>query len=621
MADRKSDQRPSGPAGLVGQTGKPVMHLVRNPGLGGSTPRDGAGSAPDKRGSGDRLSGRTMTRLARLPWPLLAVLVFQAAASLRLVWSNTAFQDEALYLWAGHLELAHWLHGTSIPAFAAFTSGSPVLYPPLGALADSLGGLAAARILSLGFMLAATSLLWATASRLYGRRAAFFACGSFAVLGPALRLGAFATYDPMSLGLLALAAWCAVRAGEQQKSYGWLAGASLALALANATKYASALFDPVVIGLLVLTAAKLLTRRQALARGATMLACTGGTLAILFAFGGGEYWTAVTQSTAARINSHDPISAVLIASWHLTAVVLVLGAAGALLCLTDKAGWADRTLIWLAAIAALLVPLSQARIHTMTSLDKHVAFGAWFAAIAAGYAVDRLIRFAHWRSLRYAATAACLIMLVAPARIGATQAKALFESWPDAAHLIATLSYLLPRTSGPILAEHPSLPEYYLPQGTQWDRWSSTHSIRLIGGHSINPANGSTVTAGTYLDLIRKGYFSLIILDFGPTASLDGRITSALAANYHYHLAAAVPYGSRGATVWIYQPQRHLPPGALVPAAPAVPFVEGLLTPAAHPSPVLGPIFSAVSITGITTLALTIAIRFTWRRRKAPDEV
>jgi hypothetical protein len=48
-------------------------------------------------------------------WPLVAVLVVQAGLSLRLVWSNTAFEDEALYLWAGHLEWAHWLHGTPIP--------------------------------------------------------------------------------------------------------------------------------------------------------------------------------------------------------------------------------------------------------------------------------------------------------------------------------------------------------------------------------------------------------------------------------------------------------------------------------------------------------------------------
>lgn len=112
---------------------------------------------------------------ARLSWPLVAVLSVQAALSLSLVWSNTAFGDEANYLWQGHLEWAHWLHGSAIPAF--HDSGAQEIYPPLGALAESIGGLAGARILSLCFMLGATILLYLTSSRLFGTRAAIIASG------------------------------------------------------------------------------------------------------------------------------------------------------------------------------------------------------------------------------------------------------------------------------------------------------------------------------------------------------------------------------------------------------------------------------------------------------------
>ena len=80
-------------------------------------------------------------------WPLLVVLAVQAILSFRLVRADTAFQDEALYLWAGHLEWATVLHGTPIPQFPSYFSGAPVIYPPLAALADSLGGLTAARSL------------------------------------------------------------------------------------------------------------------------------------------------------------------------------------------------------------------------------------------------------------------------------------------------------------------------------------------------------------------------------------------------------------------------------------------------------------------------------------------
>ena len=107
--------------------------------------------------------------MTRIPWQLLAVLAIQAALSASMVRASTAFGDEALYLSAGHLEWSHWLHGTQIPLYQTWFSGAPVIYPPIGAIADSLGGLTAARLLSLVFMLGATTLLYFTTARLTGR--------------------------------------------------------------------------------------------------------------------------------------------------------------------------------------------------------------------------------------------------------------------------------------------------------------------------------------------------------------------------------------------------------------------------------------------------------------------
>ena len=52
---------------------------------------------------------------------------------------------------------------------------------------------------------------------------------------------------------------------------------------------------------------------------------------------------------------------------------------------------ARRWLFGLLTVAALIIPAEQARLHTLDSLAKHVDVGIWFAAIAAGYAVDKLI--------------------------------------------------------------------------------------------------------------------------------------------------------------------------------------------------------------------------------------
>ena len=124
----------------------------------------------------------------------------QAALSLTLIWSNTAFSDEADYLWIGRLRLANLLHGTPWPSATGqhLLPGAPDIYPPIGAIADAIGGLAGARILSLAFMLGATVLLYFTAQWLFDATVAAFAIGLWAVSEPALRL-AFAAAAPLSV--------------------------------------------------------------------------------------------------------------------------------------------------------------------------------------------------------------------------------------------------------------------------------------------------------------------------------------------------------------------------------------------------------------------------------------
>ena len=51
----------------------------------------------------------------------------------------------------------------------------------------------------------------------------FFTAALFAVLGPTLHLGAFATYDAMSLFLLAVATWLAATAGPRAEATGRMA--------------------------------------------------------------------------------------------------------------------------------------------------------------------------------------------------------------------------------------------------------------------------------------------------------------------------------------------------------------------------------------------------------------
>jgi hypothetical protein len=460
---------------------------------------------------------------ARTPWPLLAVLAVQAALSASMVRARTAFGDEALYLSAGHLEWSHWWHGTEIPAYPAWFSGAPVIYPPIGAVADSLGGLVAARLLSLVFMLGVTSFVWGTATRLLqDRRASFFAAALFAVLAPTLHLGSYATYDAMALLLLAVATWWAAGVRNGQHVVRRTVAAGILLALANATKYATILYDPTVLCVAALSSWPGAGWKVAVRRAAFLAAAAAAVLAVLLALGGRGYLTGIRVTTIGRAHGPDSAWLVLADAWSWTVVVLVPAviapAAGAV-----RRRWPQALLLAVLALSALLAPADQARIQTTTSLSKHVDFGAWFAAIAAGYLLSGLSR-------RPKVMAVLLATLIPVTAVGAVQANAMIN-WPDVTGLVKVVR---PMTShgGHFLVETTYVLQYYLPK-TTWRQWSNTENA--------NPES--------YQRAIARHYFSVVILSFTQTQAVDYAITLDLSAA-GYHLAAKVHSGPTVFYVW-----------------------------------------------------------------------
>jgi hypothetical protein len=502
---------------------------------------------------GDRADTKRSRFITRVPWPLFLVLAAQIVLGFKLLRSNTAFTDEALYLWAGHLQWAHWLDGAKIPAFPTYFSGSPVIYPPIGALADSIGGLTGARLLSMAFILGATCLLWATASRLFGRSAAFFAAALFAFLGPTLKLSAFATYDAMAIFLMALATWCAIHAGPRKDIGRWMIAAACALVLADATAYSYTIMDPVVIGIVLLTGWPLPSVKLALSRGVALIAYVVALVITLLTLGGGLYSVGIEQTVLTRAVGTDSPMKVLHDAAAWIGIVVVIAVVGVLVGLKTERERPRQLLLALLAGAALLVPVEQARIHTAVSLDKHEDMGAWFAAIAAGYAVSRLAGFLRPRFLRLVALGVATAALVVPARIALIQGRALFAAWPNSTAFIAAMRPLIDGTSGSILVETPSIAEYYLPEaGSQWERWSTTSSIRLSNGKSISVAVGGFGNPNNYISMIKKNYFTVIALEpSNITAAFDKSVEDFLVLDNDYTLADQVKIGSGIYKIWV----------------------------------------------------------------------
>ncbi len=209
--------------------------------------------------------------------------------------------------------------------------------------------------------------------------------------------------------------------------------------------------------------------------------------------GGSSYVHGIGSTTIARAAGGASAATVLADAWSWTGVVVVAALCGIVISWMRREPGAKTWLLTVLVVAALLGPLEQARLHTAASLDKHVGLGAWFAAIAAGYAIDRVVAAAPAGSMRVVTCGALVVAFALPVSLGVSQSRDFSQNWPNAAAFVAILGPLVDHGNGPLLVEDPSIPEYYLHAESQWMRWSSTRNIVLPGGVSTG---GPSSTAG-----------------------------------------------------------------------------------------------------------------------------
>jgi hypothetical protein len=483
-----------------------------------------------------------MRQRAAEAWQLWSILLAQAVLTLPWLWRTAPFTDEALYLQAGHQEWSHWLYHAPVPDYATFFSGAPVLYPPLGAAADSVAGLAAARGLSLIMMIGATSLVYLTGCRLFGRQEGLLASALFAVSGLVVHNGAFATFNPLALFFLTLGLWAAVKARDN--GYGWIAACALALALSNAAKYATLAWDPLVIGVALLHnwnrgAAEAFMRTWSLA--ITVVVLDAGFMVL----GGTDYLTGVKVTTVFRtihFGASEPASVILWRAFVVTGALVLPAAAGVIVSAAGRQSWRQTALLSLLVLGALIAPVDQAHLHQLGSLDKNMAFGLPFVAIAAGYAVGEIAgrigqRFPAGRFAGSAAAGTLILVVLIAGRLQTVQFRG--PSSGVAAELVSAISrgyhpgtYIL--SDGTARTE-----QYYLPQ-IPARAWMGI----------LDPSAASQARTRAR---ICAGRVSLVILkmDQGSYAhAYDYQVRKLITHARRYRLAVMAAQGHHSTEVW-----------------------------------------------------------------------
>jgi Dolichyl-phosphate-mannose-protein mannosyltransferase len=524
------------PNGRVSPPGPPIS-LAASP---ATVPlprvRTGADMAPALSDDEGYTPTRRRTRVSRLA--LLGILALQALLSFRL--RNSAFEDEALYLYAGRMEIAHLLHGAALQGnYASYFSGAPVLYPVLGAALNAVGGLMLARALSLAEMLAVTAMLYSVSRQLFNERVALCAAALFAVSESALFLGDLATYDATCVFLLACATLIVVRwAGSRWPAF--LLAAPVVV-LAVAVKYAGLIFVPTIAVLPAVAGWPARGRRVLLYPPMFGLAVAVLLYGALVR-GGRLYAEAISGTTTSRPLGSVPVLTIARESAGWGGVITALAVFGAVAYTlrprTEPGEWIApaggrvrrAALGALLAGTAFLAPLYQAHLHTDVSLQKHIGFGLFFAAPLAGLGLARLVGdHFHRPQVGIALWSLALVL-------GMAQSQNLYEAWPPAAPLVQALSPYL-RPGATYLVEVPEVPIYYLEgrSDAQPSQFWSTYNIAYID------SRGQTLTGNAgFQAAIRAGFFRVVAYDGDTTPAADAVIAKALRSSRVYRLARVV---------------------------------------------------------------------------------
>jgi hypothetical protein len=510
------------------------------------------------------------------------ILAAQAVLTIRLIPTGIASHDESGYIYAGHQLIHEFWHGGGSPYYENYFSGAPVIYPILAATVDHVGGLVGVRIMSTLFMTAATALAFVTARRLFGYFSGIISAGLFAGLGLTQDLGAYATYDSMAIMVVAAASYCAVRSAD---SNGWLLAVPAVILAANATKYATILFDPVVIALAA-------TRTGTWKAAAKRFLVLGLAVASFLLFGvflaGVAYLKGILFTTLARQPgqqsiigaTREPGNVITRETWNWVGVVLALGVVALIVTFCVRQNRKHAAIVTILVVAGMLVTFEALRLHSDESMRKHDDYGAWFTCVAAGYSVSYLVLLIKVRQLRYFFGALTLGGVAMSGAHYTALAASTYEagynseiSWPSSKLLpfFAAMTPYLKYPGGRFLvggvvedqlpyADHITIPWYdyvndvYIKYPIPGRGGDVTGQVRGLACTSLQP--GCTYLEGEsgYQAAIHAGWFTLISLVGNHGIALDTVIIQAVEQTPGYVLLTR----AGGAPTWIYAPAyRH----------------------------------------------------------------
>jgi 4-amino-4-deoxy-L-arabinose transferase-like glycosyltransferase len=306
-------------------------------------------------------------------------------------------------------------------------SGAVFLWPPLGSIGYDIGGITGARFISLLLALGTTSLVYLTALRISERRlTAAFAAAFAGITGLGFYVAASSTFEPLATFLLMLSVYLIIRANGR-----WpiLVAAGAVLALATMAKYAVFGWIPVALGIVLFyrwRSVKGAFLRLGIVAGTLLVA---DTLLLLAAGASGRHGLIITTLARRSAGTGWPQGSralgcpgvcaiavspltVLSRSAALTGFVLAAALTAVIISVATKREWPWTALLGVMTASLLVVPVDQAHLHDISSIDRNLSIGLPIGAIAAGIGVVSVIGLLHHDKTRVLWVAPIAAMLV-----------------------------------------------------------------------------------------------------------------------------------------------------------------------------------------------------------------
>lgn len=486
-------------------------------------------------------------RAVPLCWPLLLSLATQAVVSVATL-HNTAFQDEALYLYAGRQLFRYWMGGpVPLDHYAFYFSGYPGVYPVIGGILDMIGGLELARSFSLLCMLGVNVIIYVITQKLFQRPAAIFASAIYASLGTVLFVGRLATFDAMCLFLIALATAFALQTSASRRP--WLSlmiGPLLALSILS--KYAAMLFTLPVLALLVLCSIVFLGWWRMLLRLTIAVATLLISLVVAYQVIDKAAFHAIAGSTTDRVALiQKPPLVLFIHVLYMGGIVYAAALVGLVLVFLYHRRFFLIALLLFGS--SWLMPAYHIYKQEAVSLDKHMAFSLFFAAPLAGYALVWLSGYmgrtvSHARG-RYWLAGLAVVLLVFS--LGVQQSQSLYTEWANTSGLRYALYTQLRDGSGRILAEDIEVTRYDAENITEQWQWNGVNYF-----YYVNAARQNFLGDPALMQAIDARYFAIVELSFNYQPAEALFIARQMAISRNYDLIDIIPFQNSFGTGHFY---------------------------------------------------------------------